>query len=71
MYRQGLRLTPNSLTLLYNLGRNCIYLSKFESSEVWFKFGLQIHPSWLDGLIGIAHLYFEMNDNEKAVKYIK
>jgi len=39
-YRQGLRITPDNLKLIYNLARNSVCLNKYEAANKWFDFGL-------------------------------
>jgi len=32
---------------------------------------MQLHPSWLDGLIGLASVHYEMENHELSLKYIQ
>ena len=69
-YKQGLRKIPNCDTLIYSLA--CCYcrLKKYHSAIHWFGKGVELNPRWLDGLCGIALSYFNLQDFERALKFI-
>lgn len=75
-YKQGLRITPNSEKLLYNIA--CCYekIGKFENSIRWFKHVLEINPMNCDAYYGLALVYFKIkryfdahSSVEKAIEF--
>lgn len=69
-YRQGLRKIPHDHTLIYSLAVCYMQLKKYHSAILWFGKGVDLHPRWLDGLCGIALAYFNLQNFERALKFI-
>ena len=69
-FKQGLRIHPNELTLIYALAVCYTHLKLYQSAINWFSRGIEFNPRWVDGLYGIAIVSFNMLDFEKAIKYI-
>ena len=69
-YKQGLRKHPCQHSLIYSLAVCYSKLKKYRSAIHWFSLGIDLHPRWLDGLAGIAIIYFNMLDFPMALKFI-
>jgi len=65
-YRQGIRITPDALILMFNLARNSLKLCKYEQALKWWDYALMIHPRWVNALTGMAITYLQMGYYVKA-----
>jgi tetratricopeptide (TPR) repeat protein len=69
-YLNGLRHTPTSTMLIYNLANSYKKLGKLKNAEIWFTLGCQLQPRWVDGQVGLGMTQFQMGDIAKAQKNI-
>ena len=69
-FKQGLRIHPNEHILIYALAVTYTHLKLYQSAIDWFSRGIEFNPRWIDGLYGIAIVSFNMQDFERALKYI-
>ena len=69
-FKQGLRIYPSEHILIYALATCYTHLKLFQSAIEWFSRGIELNPRWVDGLYGIAIVSFNMQDFERALKYI-
>ena len=53
-YLNGVRHTPTSTMLIYNLANSYKKLGKLKNAAVWFTLGCQLQPRWVDGQVGLG-----------------
>jgi len=71
IFKKGLEIFPNSLTIICNLGALYRVMSRFEEAEHFLKKGLEIKEDDFNTLCNYGNLKRDINQNKEAIKYYK
>jgi hypothetical protein len=65
-----LRHNPQCLSLIYKLASALTRLGLIQNALMWFDFGCQLEPTWVDGLACKAMMSMMLEQKQNMLDYI-